>query len=295
MSIHANGGRLVLDGFPEWKLMNLNAKLDSGVLEIEQSRYLVDERDELKISGKIDMRPNGGMELEGALENLLLSRLLPDYWHGKLDGRLGSDFSFAMEFGEGGGPVFSGTFEIRDFVLRGLPVFDTLAIYAGEHGLGFMEIPSVKGKFHSEGGVLTISDFESLKAGLLKMRGEITITDGQVGGVIEVGLPDAIFDKLAGGRPNIFNVEGSGFAWATMNLSGGVDSPLEDLSPKLMDLTRKRSEVRGEVANPAPTAPRAVNPAEKVLPGKIRSELPASDDERKKKIEDAFENLINGQ
>jgi hypothetical protein len=71
--------------------------------------------------------------------------------------------------------------------------------------------------------------------GKFRIEGAISINRGSLGGAIALGVTREYLDWLP--KPEeIFTRERSGYLWTTVHLSGTIEEPKQDLSPRIVDL-----------------------------------------------------------
>jgi len=70
-------------------------------------------------------------------------------------------------------------------------------------------------------------------SGLLRVEGAFTVGKGEIVGDFKVGVTPSSLQWLPGSRARVFTESRDGYAWAPMRLTGPIDHPSEDLSPRL--------------------------------------------------------------
>ena len=69
--------------------------------------------------------------------------------------------------------------------------------------------------------------------GLIRVEGTYTIVDGRIDGSFQVGLTPATLQWIPGSQEEIFTDSRDGYRWTPMRLTGPVDHPNDDLTPRL--------------------------------------------------------------
>lgn len=299
VSFQGGGGFLRWGAIPPLKLASVLGKLDGKRVEITKARLSMDDQDEIVVKGSVDVAADGGYDLDCEMGGIAVDRLLGEAWWKRIEGLLDAQFKMTRNFAGNVGRQIDGKIRISSFLLKELPLLDTLAVYTAEPGFAFVDLPTVTAAIRSDGDVLRITDFEAQRSGLVRIGGDIEVgPHGELGGTLELGVPAASFDKLRSGLPDFFVIREDGFAWADAALSGTIDNPREDLGDKLRDLIRlQRSDTESSPTTTpsAPgTAPEGAGPGD---PGS--SADPAADAPRPPagsaldQLEKAFEQLID--
>lgn len=74
--------------------------------------------------------------------------------------------------------------------------------------------------------------------GKFRAEGIIKIDNKSLGGTIELGVARRLLDWLPNPQ-EVFPREHDGYLWTTVNLSGTIDKPEQDLSPRIMDAIKE--------------------------------------------------------
>jgi|GEM_PF-2741268 len=263
-----------------WKIKHVKGSARGNELVISRARLSHDKGDELLLKGEMNLSVTGDALFKGTIGKMPLKLIVPEFWKERMTGKINAVFEYNRGFTVDGAPELRGAFELNRIVLRDLPMLDTLAVYAAESAFSFVEIPALKGNFlRKSDGNIVISEFEVQRVGLVRIGGEIKISpEGTLDGILDVGLPDATFDKLRGGRPDFFITRGDdGFSWAQVALGGTVNQPQEDLTPRLKKLWTREQQlnVKGGAPDQQTRPPRDG--------GKVS---------REQQLEDVFDQLI---
>jgi len=144
-----------------------------------------------------------------------------------------------------GGPVGQG--EVRLVGARLEPgqgsqtILGLLALLTGDNRLQQSNPLSVaQAQFSLQPGVYDVNRITAEAPGIIRLAGQIRVTGQNLNGQIQLGLDRSLGTKvngLTGGE--CFRQEENGYLYETVNLSGTMDRPQNDLEPKLKQaLTR---------------------------------------------------------
>lgn len=303
VKFQGGGGVLTWGLLGQFRVGMLAGEARGTIIDLQRMRLTKTPQDEIILSGRIDLRTGGDVDLKGTMSRLALREILPANWMNLISGDVDSEFAFARTLAPGEPLKFSGSFTVRSFILRNLPALESLAILTTEPGFSLIEIPSIKGTFELDGDALVISNFEALRSGLVRLDGRLTIGPaGELGGTVELGLPAATFESLVGGRPDYFVPRDDGFAYVTVNLGGTLAEPVEDLTERLQRrvremstlLEQRKSAIPGDAASGGVPAPAPRQPQQPSAPAPVPppTVAPDGEDSTADKLEDTFEQLI---
>lgn len=98
-----------------------------------------------------------------------------------------------------------------------------------------------------------ITNLDLRAEGLMRMRGEIRVSGGELSGEIEIGLPETpVKASRREGLAELFDRSEARHRWATVRLSGTVDEPADDLRESLDRASRGEFDSEDESGAGAP-------------------------------------------
>ncbi len=201
---------------PQVSLQKASLKLSEGGLLTGQGLYHLDKKT---------------FEASGTMSDIPTSTFLKGDWKQQLTGTLNGDYRVAKKRFQ---TTSAGSVQLENGILKALPILKRIAAYTNTSR--FLHIPLSQSSFdfEHEKNKLTLRNIELYSAGLLKIKGEITMRGEQLSGVLKVGLPPEIVSKIPGGEKAVFTHRSEGLYWADVTLSGTKDKPKEDLSRRII-------------------------------------------------------------
>lgn len=203
-------------------------------------------------------RSSGLWEAQLELQNVDASKLLSGEWQRRISGSLNGEFSLSGQ-GKTGDWEASGKLWAKDASLSDLPLLSSLRLPGNspykkielEKATCNLKFPHADPQHNIERAVLWDNIDIRAKGNMLRLTGRIiTGTDGSLSGSLRLGIPGNILTVL--GIPGssltdrIFsrNSDAPDFVWLTINLSGTLKEPHEDLSARLSALlSQKPAEI----------------------------------------------------
>lgn len=186
----------------------------------------------LKVQGRFDWNTNSRLNLnsEFFLNNIsiYLPQKLEKNYVGKLNGTVkwsGSQKKLSKGFG-------SGTLTVHQGEVKGLKLLKNLSRFLKDDSFEQLKLEraSVKWQKHSN-GQLIFQNIDLLSSGKCGLKGIIVLNkNDRLSGKIKVGLKPEALKWLPEAETAVFKEKQEGLLWATVNLSGTLQKPREDLS-----------------------------------------------------------------
>jgi hypothetical protein len=163
---------------------------------------------------------------------------LPAEWKGRLNGSAfgnlhwtGKDPKLESSSGE-------GSLRIRNGRIDDFPLLEKLAELAQKKSLEHLQLNDCSLTFGWRYPKIDIKDIIVEEEGKFRVEGEISIERRRLGGTIRLGIAREYLDWL----PNpeeVFSRRQGGYLWTNVHLSGTIDEPGQDLSPRIIELFKE--------------------------------------------------------
>jgi len=133
-----------------------------------------------------------------------------------------------------GSATMRGGLRIKNGRVARLNFLDQVAAIAGRPELRSLALNECSGKFVWQKSDCRLTDLALEEKGKFRIEGEVRISDRSLGGKIDLGLARDYLAWLP--HPEeVFPRESDGYRWTTVHLAGTLESPQQDLSPRIMD------------------------------------------------------------
>ena len=114
-------------------------------------------------------------------------------------------------------------------------MLDQLALFTSSERFRATELQHAQADFDWNAGNLVVSHLLVESEGLLRTEGGFTVRGNRIDGTLQVGLARSAVRWLPVVGARVFNQpERDGYLWTTVRLSGPVNHPGEDLTPRLL-------------------------------------------------------------
>ena len=263
-------GELSAPGLPAMELQAAKLALRHGGGVLRSSRLLVKKGGQAAISG--EWTADGGRDFHAKLENIVAEPFLPLWWQTRLSGLLQGSLRFQRSATDPG--TLSGELRLTGGKLEAFPLLSQLDSFVGSPRFRQVALKSASAKIKRTPDRLELTELDLDADGILRIQGTVLVQNGTLNGRLQLGIPPAIIQWLPGARTKLFGEPRDGYVWTPFTLTGPVDQPVEDLTPRL-----------------AGAAVEAVTDTLKKLPGNLPQGLP----EAAKGLLDAVKSLLPGR
>jgi len=237
---HANGGILKMAVVPDLYLAGAHLLITKTLLTV----YDVDLAPNPQSDGGIRAQGNAGIgedksvDLKATFERLPIRPWLPAKWKEHLSGSAFGEIHWTGENPKLESSSGEGALRIRDGRVDNLPLLEKLAEVARNKSFEHLQLNDCSLSFAWRYPKIDIKDIAIEEKGKFRIEGAISIDHRSLHGAISVGLTQQYLDWL----PNpeeVFSRERSGYLWTSVHLSGTIDEPKQDLSPRIVELFKE--------------------------------------------------------
>ncbi len=135
--------------------------------------------------------------------------------------------------------IMEGRVEIVHGRVGDLKILDEIATVTNHPDLRALSLSECRARYHWERSRIELKELTLEDARRFRIEGDIEVgANRSLGGKIELGIARAYLDWLPRAE-EVFTRERDGYLWATVHLSGTLQSPQQDLSPRVMEVLQK--------------------------------------------------------
>ena len=135
-------------------------------------------------------------------------------------------------------PQVQGSFRIDDGRLRHLPFLEKLSSITGKKSIEQLELSECSAEVDWSSPRVEIKNIAVEDKGKFRIEGSLSVREKPLGGAIQLGLAREYLASLPHAE-EIFLNEKAGYLWTTVHLSGTIDKPEQDLSPRIIDALKE--------------------------------------------------------
>jgi hypothetical protein len=236
----ATGGTLKMALVPNLNLRRGRVLITKTLLTI----YDVDLAPEEKRDGSVRGEGTAGIgkdrsiDFKTSLDQVPIRTWLPAKWKPHLSGSAFGNIHWTGKDPRLESSAGEGSVRVDDARIYNLPLLQKLAELAQKKSFEHLELNDCSLNFAWRYPTIDIKDIVIEEKGKFRIEGAISIDRRSLGGAVRLGLTRQYLDWLPN-REEVFNLERSGYLWTTVHLSGTIDEPKQDLSPRIIELFKE--------------------------------------------------------
>jgi hypothetical protein len=236
----ATGGRLKMASLPDLDLRRTHLLITKTLLTI----YDIDLASNSSSAESIHVQANAGIgedksvDLRANFTQVPIRAWLPGEWKEHLAGSASGDLHWAGKDPKLESSAGEGSVSVSNGRIDNLPVLEKLAEIAQKKSFEHLELNDCSLSFGWKYPKIDINNIAIEERGKFRIEGEMSIEQRRLRGTIRLGLTREYLDWL----PNpeeVFSRKQSGYLWTNVRLSGTIDDPGQDLSPRIIELFKQ--------------------------------------------------------
>jgi hypothetical protein len=236
----ATGGRLKMALLPDLDLRRAHLLITKTLLTL----YGIDLASNSNSAESIRAQANAGIgkdksvDLRANFNQVPIRPWLPAEWKEHLGGSAFGDLHWAGKDPKLESSSGEGSLNVSDGRIDNLPVLEKLAALAQKKSFEHLALTDCLFSFVWKYPKIDIENIAIEERGKFRIEGEISIEQRRLRGTIRLGLTREYLDWL----PNpeeVFSRNQGGYLWTNVRLSGTIDDPGQDLSPRIIELFKQ--------------------------------------------------------
>lgn len=229
--ISGKGGRLEYGKLPPLDVAALQLRYRAPSLYINSAELRQPAGGAVQATGEVDFTRS--LDVRLTLVNVDMSPYLSDDWRVRAKGNISGEVNVRSALPSTAGPTLKGSLHLTNGELTALPVLDEIVKYTHTQQFRRLTLTNASGDFEQQGEKLRVTKFIAESEGLIRMEGDFTVIAGILDGAFRVGVTPGSLQWLPGAQAKVFTESHGGYLWAPMRLTGPVDKPTDDLTPRL--------------------------------------------------------------
>lgn len=231
-TFQVKGGRLTTPGFPETTIDSGFVRLNPGDFLFLESQLRDNSGGTAELRGKVEMAGAKRIELNASFRNIDVSPFLDADWRQRLTGRAEGDLKITGTSTRSDLKI-QGPVRVKEAKLEALPILNTIALLTQTQEFRTIRFQVAEGTVEWTPANLLVSDLHVESQLLLKILGQVRTEGPNLSGQLMVGTTPKAVRLIPGAQEKVFSVARDGYIWTPVVLSGTVDAPKEDLTPRL--------------------------------------------------------------
>jgi len=192
----------------------------------------------IRAEGTAGTREDKSVDFKLKFEKLPLREWLPASWRDHAGGSAAGDVKW-----NGSNPKLESShvhasLRVSDGRVSGLPFLQTLGRITGKKSIEQLTLNECSAELDWKSPLVEIKNVEVEDKGKFRIEGAISIREKSLGGAIRLGLAREYLEWLPHAE-EVFPTEKAGYLWTTVHLSGTIDQPGQDLSPRIIEALKE--------------------------------------------------------
>jgi hypothetical protein len=229
----ASGGHLRNPRLPELSVLQTHLLITKTLFQLYDLDLQSRNRGTVHAEGSAATRGDKNLDFRFKWNQLTLAEWLPQSWSENLKGNADGELRWTGHDYKLRSATLNGVVRINDAKISGLSFLDQVATLTDRPDLRILRPGRCRVQFGWEESNYSLRDIELEESGKYRITGEAKITGNSLGGKLNLGLARPYLAWLP--HPEeVFPRESDGYLWTTIHLSGTVEKPQQDLSPRIL-------------------------------------------------------------
>jgi hypothetical protein len=236
----ATGGTMKVALVPDLPLRRTHLLITKQLLSL----YTLDLAAGSKGDGVIHAEGTAGagedksVDFKVRFEKLPIREWLPASWNNHFAGAAAGDLHWRGKNPKLETASVQGSVRVLDGRVRSLPFLQKLASITGKKSIEELELNACSAELHWDSPTLEVKNFVIEDRGKFRMEGSALVRKKSLGGAIRLGMAREYLEWLPHAE-EVFTSERGGYLWTTVHLSGTVEQPEQDLSPRVIGVLKE--------------------------------------------------------
>ncbi|HEX4666374.1 MAG TPA: hypothetical protein VH207_07225 [Chthoniobacterales bacterium] len=227
----ATGGTMRMPHAPALQLRHTHLLITKTLISLYQLD-LVSGAGTIHGEGKAGTRDDKSVDCRVTFDKLPIREWVPESWRQHVDGAARGKAHWSGQDWKLADAEVQGSLQIDGARIRGLRVLEVLAAVAKHKSLENLELSDFSADVELKQGVAAARHIAIEAKGKFRIEGSVTLHKDSLGGSLDLGATPEYLEWLPDAR-GIFSREHDGYLWTTVHLSGTLENPQQDLSPRV--------------------------------------------------------------
>ena len=192
----------------------------------------------IRAKGTAGTREDKSVDFDLKFEKVPVRDWLPASWHEHVNGLAAGNVHWNGQKPTLEASQVRGSLRVADGHISRLPFLEKLSAITGKKSIEQLELNECSAEVVWKHPQAEIKNIAVEDKGKFRIEGALTIREKSLGGAIRLGMAREYLEWLP--RPEeVFTSEKAGYLWTTVHLSGTIDQPGQDLSPRIIEALKE--------------------------------------------------------
>ena len=188
----------------------------------------------IQAEGTAGTREDKSVDFKVKFGKVPVREWLPESWDDHVSGLAAGEVRWHGKNPKLEESQLQGSFRVEGGRVRRLPFLEKLSSITGKKSIEQLELSECSAEVDWHSPKIEIKNIAVEDKGKFRIEGSISIRDKSLGGAIQLGVAREYLEWLPQAE-EVFPKEKGGYLWATVHLSGTVEKPEQDLSPRIIE------------------------------------------------------------
>ncbi len=232
----ATGGTMKGALIPELQLRHTHLLITKTLFTLYSLELAPAKKSEgfIQAEGTAGTREDKSINFKVKFEKLPLREWLPAGWSDHVSGLTTGNVHWHGPNPKLETSQVEGVFRVEEGRARHLPFLEKLGSLTGKKSIETLALSECSAEVDWNSPKLEIRKIAIEDKGKFRIEGALSVREKSLSGAIRLGVARPYLDWLP--KPEeIFSQEKAGYLWTTVHLSGTIDEPGQDLSPRIVE------------------------------------------------------------
>jgi hypothetical protein len=188
--------------------------------------------------GAAGTREDKSVDFKVRYGNVPLREWLPASWRNAVSGLAAGEVHWHGQSPKLEASQIEGSFRIEGGRVRQLPFLEKLASITGKKSIASLELSECSMAIGWNSPRIEIKNIAVEDKRKFRIEGALSIREKSLEGAIQLGVAPEYLEWLPHAE-EVFPKERAGYLWTTVHLSGTIDKPEQDLSPRVVEALKE--------------------------------------------------------
>jgi hypothetical protein len=236
----ANGGTMKLALIPDLPLRHTHLLITKKLLTVYNLDLAAGPENDGVVHGEgtAGTGEDKSVDFRVSFEKLPIRQWLPASWKNHVAGAAAGDVQWKGNNSKLETALVQGSLRVQDGRVRGLPFLQKLASITGKKSIEELELNVCSAELHWQNPTLEIRKIAVEDKGKFRIEGLVSVRKKVLGGALQLGVAREYLEWLPRAE-EVFPTGRGGYLWTTVHLSGTIEQPQQDLSPRIIETLKE--------------------------------------------------------
>ncbi|PAW79128.1 MAG: hypothetical protein B9S32_04000 [Verrucomicrobia bacterium Tous-C9LFEB] len=234
-NIDATGGKLKHPDWPLFTVQRAKLRASDSQLFLTQVDLQLQDSGQISVSGDINSRDTAPLNLRADVQRAPITAFLTGDWRARLMGNLNGVVKWTGDLRGPQAIQAAGNLKLLEGRIEALPFLNQIATFTKTEEFRSLKLHKASADFIwvPKQDRLEVTNLVLESEGLVRVQGKFTVQNNIIDGRFSLGTVPSVLKYIPGAESQVFTEKRDGYIWTPLNLTGPLQSPTEDLTPKL--------------------------------------------------------------